>query len=228
MDGFFQERDTEIDVHDFKVVCAGDVPTHLIRLRRSGQKEIAFSNFAGFPLAPKLTFLYGSVSRNDPDQQGFGHRWDDEVTFLTFPVENLHQDVPVGQHVRSGNSLAPDVCLQTMGRSPLCHIQGHSVLPLSWRVRRIKAASLPGCRTVRYRFKADSARCISPDLVTAVRTHSGRNGRAFRVQSHDKAGMSPFRLALQRSGYKTIPAWYNTLLRNSPSAVNPVSSTYSM
>lgn len=37
-----------------------------------------------------------------------------------------------------------------------------------------------------------------------------------------------FRLMRQRSGYNTMPAWYSTSSRNSPSAVKPVSSTYSM
>ncbi len=79
------------------------------------KEEITFGHLATLPVAVKLMLLYGSIPGDDPYEQGLSYGGHDKALFLTLPVTVLHQHIPIGQNVRGGKPLTPDVSLQTMG-----------------------------------------------------------------------------------------------------------------
>ncbi len=102
-------------MHDFKWFYTVYVPAHLVRLCRGSQEEITFGHLATLPVAIKLTLLNGSIPGDDPHEQGLSYGGHDKALFVTLPVEDLHQHIPIGQDVRGGKPLTPNVSLQTMG-----------------------------------------------------------------------------------------------------------------
>ncbi len=92
-DGLFQQRQPDIDVHDFKRIGTGCLPAQFGRRRRSGQEKVAGGHAVGLPCAAQFALLHHRLAGQYPDDQRLRHGRDDDAVLMPVAGEDLHQQV---------------------------------------------------------------------------------------------------------------------------------------